>query len=127
MPHRILNTLRRLRPAKRRQDRTIKTIALLEKRLPVTKRLSRSPKYGHWMPSVVAVFGACVPLVLALVLASLEGLIPWPHVDIPFPHMVSLPEPPEWLADVMYWLQKSWPIWIALGFLYLQRRRAAAS
>jgi hypothetical protein len=121
-----------MNPARKRQEKTVKTLALLEKRLPFVRRLTRSPRYGKWMPTVVAVLGACLPLLLMLVIP----LIPWPQVDIPLPHVeipvphvdlpsIALPEAPEWLTTVMNWLQKTWPIWIALGFVYLEARERA--
>jgi len=123
---------RRLRPAKSRQDKTLKTIAVLEAKLPIIKRLSRSEKYGKWTPTVVALLGAFIPLLLTVLL----NMISWPAFDIPLPHVdlpsiplpdINLPDLPDWMGDVMFWLQKTWPIWIAAGFLYFSRRASRAS
>ena len=128
-----------LEQAKKRQERTLKAIALLEKKLPAIKHVSRSPKYGKWMPTIVAVFEVGLPLLLIIIIPPLLALIPWPHIDIPFPHInlpninfpnihipfpnINLPKPPEWLADILYWLKKTLPIWIAVGFVYYEIRK----
>lgn len=124
---------------KTRYEQTVGRIKFVEKHVPGATRITKHPKYKHYVPPVVTVMEVVAALVFTLV------VLPWiiertpdapfptvnlpnlnfPRVDlptIPLPH-VDFPKLPKWLEDIMYWAGKTWPIWVAVYFAVREIRK----
>lgn len=132
-PHRSPQGLADIR---RKTDKNFRRIQFVERKMPAFKRLSRHPKFGVWLPTIFAIGEVAVGLLLALLIPFLLNLLPdfhinGPRIDIPFPSInlpdwpsINWPTPPAWLGEILKWLKRTWPIWIALAFgIYEVRKR----
>lgn len=114
-----------------RHEKTAQRIKNVERRYPSVKKVTQHPTFSPWILPLVTTAEVTISLIALLI------VLPWlfslmPDINIPFPAFnlpninlptinlpdwnlpFSMPNLPEWLENIMYWLKKTWPIWFAL-------------
>lgn len=109
-----------------RHEKTAARIKTAESNFPKLQKVSKHPKIEPWVLPVAATVevGAGLFALLVLlpwVLSLLPDVtIPLPTIDlpaIPLPNWnlpFAPPDLPSWLSTLLYWFNKTLPIWIAL-------------
>lgn len=109
-----------------RHEKTAERIKKAEQRYPALQKLTKHPTLSPWvLPITVTIEVAAGLFALIVVLPWLISLIPdvtipLPKIDLPTIDLpdwrlpFSLPDMPAWLSSLLYWFNKTLPIWIAL-------------
>lgn len=132
----------KLEETRKKHDKVYRQILAIEKRFPAFTRISRHPRYGHWVPVGFAVVEVALSFVAFGLFGYLLSIIPWPSIDIPFPSIdlpsiplpdinlpsipfpdIDFPDLPEWLQTTLYWMKRTWPIWVAVAFAIFSSRK----
>ena len=117
--------------AKERHERTLQKIGWVEKWIPGVSTLSRHPKYGSWVPVAFTIVEVGLGILALIFIVPLLTKIPWPQMHLSFPKInlphipwprIELPAIPVWLDTILYWLSKTWPIWLAVSFVVFKIR-----